>query len=194
MSRIIAVQVEKCLACKSCELECAIAHSAARELYGANQESPQPRARVTVVAAGAATVPLQCRQCEDAPCVAVCPSRALRKPDPDSPVVTQPELCIGCKSCVLVCPFGVIAVGPGGKAIIKCDLCLERLERGQEPACVAACPTHALSLREVEEIAAEHRRTAAREMATALLYNQGALQAGLGATEDDGNGEREPRG
>jgi carbon-monoxide dehydrogenase iron sulfur subunit len=177
---MIAVDVEKCLACKSCELACAIAHSVARELLGATQERPQPRARVMVMAAGEMAIPLQCRQCEDAPCVAVCPAQALQKPAPDSPVTTRPELCIGCKSCVLVCPFGVISVGAEGKAIIKCDLCLERLEQGEEPACVAACPTHALSLKEVEEIAAEHRRAAAAEMVAALGRTRQSLRAALG--------------
>ena len=185
MSRIITVEVEKCLACKSCELECAVAHSVARELLAASLESPSPRARVTVVSTGQMAIPLQCRQCEDAPCVAVCPAGGLHKPGPDSPVVTESELCIGCKSCVLVCPFGVIALGPAGKAIIKCDLCIERLEQGQAPACVGACPTHALSLREVEEIAADHRRTTAAEIVAALDRNRDTLKAALRWLETD---------
>lgn len=164
MSRMIVVDVEKCLGCKSCELECAVAHSLARELLGAMGESPAPRARVTVMMEGGLPIPLQCRHCEDAPCVAVCPSGALVKPSLDSPVLTRAELCIGCKSCVLVCPFGVISMGADGKSVIKCDLCLERLEQGEQPACVAACPTHALSLCEAEEVAAARRRAAAREV------------------------------
>ncbi len=179
MSCIIAVDAEKCMACKSCELECAVAHSVARELLAAAVESPAPRARVTVMGVAGMAIPLQCRHCEDAPCVAICPSQALQKPETSSPVITRAELCIGCKSCVLVCPFGVISMGADGKSVIKCDLCIERLEEGQQPACVVACPTHALSLQEVEAVAIHHRRAAAAEMVAALDRTRRSLRAAL---------------
>jgi len=179
MARLIAVEIEKCLACKSCELACAVAHSTARELLAALGESPRPRARVTVMAAGEMAVPLQCRHCEDAPCIAICPTGALQKSDPEAPVTTRPELCIGCKSCLLVCPFGVISLSAEGKAVIKCDLCWERLEQGRQPACVDACPTRALRLCDIEEIAAERRRSAAQEVAAGVEGRRRSLRAGL---------------
>jgi Fe-S-cluster-containing dehydrogenase component len=80
---------------------------------------------------------------------------------------------------MLVCPFGVITLGSEGHAIIKCDLCLERLEQGEQPACVAGCPTHALKLTEVEEVTAERRRAAATEIATALDRNRATLKAAM---------------
>jgi len=102
-------------------------------------------------------VPLQCRHCEDAPCVAVCPTGALHREDEEGPVLIDSELCVGCKMCVVVCPFGVITMSRD-KAIIKCDLCIDRLEQGQEPACVAACPTGALRLEEAAEVAHDARQ------------------------------------
>jgi carbon-monoxide dehydrogenase iron sulfur subunit len=133
-----------------------------KELLGAVQENAA--ARVAVVSAGDMAVPLQCRHCEDAPCVLVCPTGALKKPVTQGPVTLDDQLCIGCKSCILVCPFGVINLGQKRKAIIKCDLCIERLEEGLQPACVEACPTGALRFGKLEEFMMEARRRAAQQM------------------------------
>ena len=166
MPRVIAVEIDRCLGCHSCELACALAHSSAASLYEALQQRPLPQPRVAVLAAGEGALPLQCRHCEDAPCVVICPTKAMQKPDPEGPVTIDHELCIGCKSCILVCPFGVIAMSADGKTIIKCDMCIERLERGEEPACVSACPTRSLALMDVEAVAARAReRTVAAALA-----------------------------
>jgi len=122
MPRVIAVDVDRCMGCHSCEIACAVAHSDGKTLFAAIQEEPLPQPRVSVLAAGEMAVPLQCRHCEDAPCVEICPTKALQKPDPEGPVTIDQELCIGCKSCIMVCPFGVITMSADGKTIIKCDL------------------------------------------------------------------------
>lgn len=157
MKGILVVSAERCLGCKSCELACAVEHSKSRDIFEAIQEYPAPRSRVDVQQGRDFAVPLQCRQCEDAPCVAVCPTKALCRSDTDSPVVIEDELCIGCKWCVLACPFGVITLDGRSHAIIKCDQCFERLERGEMPACVVSCPTKALQFRSLEDIVAEKR-------------------------------------
>jgi carbon-monoxide dehydrogenase iron sulfur subunit len=160
---MIVVDPARCLACRSCELACAVAHSRAKTLMGAICESPAPESRVSLEVAEDLTLPLQCRHCEDAPCVAVCPTHALSKSEAEGPVLLNQEACIGCKSCVLVCPFGVIHLSRDGKAMIKCDLCIERLEAGRQPACVSACPTGALRFESTAETAEATRRRAARE-------------------------------
>lgn len=152
MKRIVA-NPARCLACRSCELACAMAQVDTDDLVEAIALGAKPR--IYIEAAGKLAVPLQCRHCEDAPCVAVCPSGALSRPGEGEPVLVDPEKCIGCDYCVQACPFGVIRLAPtpsGGKiAAIKCDLCVTRRARGQKPACVAACPTKALAFEEVEE-------------------------------------------
>ncbi len=166
MAKMILVEASKCLGCRSCQLACAVAHSEAQELLAAIAEKARPR--VTVVSVeGQLAVPLQCRQCEAAPCVAICPTGALTKPEADSPVLTNDKLCIGCKSCILVCPFGVISLGGQGRAIIKCDLCRARTATGAEPACVEACPTGALKYGELKEVMIVAQQRAARELSCA---------------------------
>ncbi|MCX8053609.1 MAG: 4Fe-4S binding protein [Armatimonadetes bacterium] len=152
MKGMLVVRVERCLGCKSCETACAVEHSKSKNLYDAIHETPTPRARVNVANGEGFVVPLQCRQCEDAPCVEICPTKSLRRADQDSPVIIDHDLCIGCKWCLIACPFGVIALDERSRTVVKCDQCFERLERGELPACVSACPTRALSFETVEEI------------------------------------------
>lgn len=166
----IWVEFEKCLACKTCEIECALAHCEVSEIREAVKQGLRPAHRVSVVSVGTeAAMPIQCRHCEDAPCVLVCPSGALSKAGPDQAVLLDYEKCIGCKSCVIVCPFGAVTVGPDGRTVVKCDLCIARLQQGQQPACVSACPTKALHFGEIDEYAKEARKRAARQMLEALL-------------------------
>ena len=133
-------------------MQCAVVHSKSKDLKQAISEWPRPKSRVNVELAMEMAVPLQCRHCEDAPCVKVCPSKALEKPQLESPVLIKDELCIGCKWCILVCPYGVISMDKTGKALIKCDFCIERLKLGEEPACVESCPTGALQFRSIKEL------------------------------------------
>ena len=164
MRKVIMVNIERCLSCKSCEIACALAHCRSGVLEEAIKERPRPQKRVTVEAVGEYGVPMQCRHCEDAPCISVCPTGAIHRPDADGPVLIEQEKCIGCKFCVMVCPFGVMNVSSDGKVAVKCDLCIERTKAGLEPACVMACPTGALKLVEEKEAAAKKRRRAAEEL------------------------------
>ena len=157
MKGMIIVKAHRCLGCKACEIACAVEHSASRDLYEAIRESPTPSPRVDVAQGEGFVVPLQCRQCEDAPCIEICPTKALARADADSPVIVDQDLCIGCKWCVIACPFGVITVDEKSRTVVKCDQCFERLERGEKPACVSSCPTGALEFKTIDEILAEKR-------------------------------------
>jgi anaerobic carbon-monoxide dehydrogenase iron sulfur subunit len=157
---VIVIDVEKCLACKTCELECAVAHSHAKDLADSMNESPRPSARVSVVGAEDFAFPLQCRHCEDAPCIKICPTKAIARLGDDQPVLIDQDKCIGCKWCVMVCPFGVIEMDDDRRVLIKCDLCTERLGEGELPACVAGCPTHAIQYKPLAEVVASRKKKA----------------------------------
>ena len=72
----------------------------------------------------------------------VCPTGALDRADPADAVAVAQTRCVGCDWCALACPYGVIQVARHG--VVKCDECLQRAARGEDPACVVACPTGAL--------------------------------------------------
>ncbi len=158
MNGMIFVDVGKCLACKSCELHCAIEHSKSKDLCKAIYECPLPESRVKVKSEAGFSAPLQCRQCADAPCIKVCPSKAIDRQDIDQPVLINHERCIGCKLCIVACPFGVIKMSRSGKAAIKCDMCFDRLKKGAFPACVIACSSKALKFKTLEEVGKEKRK------------------------------------
>jgi len=166
------VNIEKCLACKSCEIACAVVHSKSGVLEEAVAESPRPQRMVTVEAAGEFAVPLQCRHCEDAPCISVCPTAAIHREEVDGPVLIEQDKCIGCKYCLVVCPFGVIELSRDGKAMVKCDLCYERAKTGQIPACVEACPTKALKFGSEKDLAAGKRQRAAQDIVSSTQKNK----------------------
>ncbi len=164
MAKVIVVNESRCLACKSCEIACAMAHTEAETLVEAIRAERPPRARVHVEPLGDHGVPLQCRHCEDAPCIAICPTGAINRAGEGQPVLLDQDRCIGCKFCTIACPFGVIEVSPDGRAMIKCDLCVDRTRAGEPPACVAACPTGALEFVELDDYLRRRRREAIRRI------------------------------
>jgi carbon-monoxide dehydrogenase iron sulfur subunit len=165
MRKVIVVDEERCLGCKSCVIQCAMAHTDAKTLVEALGLEQRPQARVHVEPVGEYAMPLQCQHCEDAPCVSVCPTKAIAfGPDGNPPVLMDRDRCIGCRFCVVVCPFGVIDMSRDGKVAVKCDLCVRRTEAGEEPACVAGCPTGALEFSDVEEYLRIRRREAVERL------------------------------
>lgn len=119
-------------------------------------------------------VSLACMHCGDAPCIGVCPTRALSKRADSGVVVVTPDLCIGCHACATVCPFGAPQF-PEGALMRKCDLCVARVSSGLEPACVRTCPTKALGFGAVEKLTAE--KASAASVKLILSYNPNLNQS-----------------
>jgi Fe-S-cluster-containing dehydrogenase component len=86
---------------------------------------------------------LRCNHCDDAPCVRICPVRALIK-RPDGIVDVDREACIGCRACMQACPYDALYVNEDLGTVEKCHFCAHRVEKGLEPACVVVCPERAI--------------------------------------------------
>lgn len=144
--RKVYVKEEVCMGCHLCEVYCQLKHARTKDLVKAfKRESPPPLPRLRVDEGGVVSLSVRCQQCEDAPCVQACLTGALSR-DPESRLVKVDEdKCIGCWTCVLVCPLAAIKPDTEQKLALKCDLC-----QGEEiPVCVANCPNEALVCVEV---------------------------------------------
>jgi Fe-S-cluster-containing dehydrogenase component len=104
----------------------------------------------------------RCNQCEDAPCVAACPTQAMYR-RADGIVDFDKSACIGCKACMAACPYDAIFINPQDHSAEKCNMCAHRLDLGLEPACVTACPTGAILVGDVTDPGSEVARVIGRE-------------------------------
>lgn len=139
MNKIILIDHEKCVGCRTCEMVCSLSH---------DKEINPFHSRIKVITSKDTVrfIPINCRQCEDAPCVEVCPTSAISHDKELSIININYDRCIGCRSCVYVCPFGAMAFHSTKKAVVKCDLC------GGEPLCVKFCAYGALKYIESDEL------------------------------------------
>lgn len=105
MNRFVIAEPDKCIGCRTCEVACVLAHPTGAE----NDLTPENfRPRLRLVKGLKLTAPVQCRQCENAPCVNVCPTNALVYSADTVQLIK--ERCIGCQTCVLACPFGAMEI------------------------------------------------------------------------------------
>lgn len=161
LQKEIFVRIDHCTGCHSCEVACAVEHSISKSLFTAISETPVPRKRLYIEAAEGYNIPLLCRHCEDAPCARACLTGALSQDTLTRVVSHDPNKCIGCWMCTMVCPYGVIGRLKEQRLAVKCDRCPDR----DRPACVAACPTRALVYTEEEAFSGTVRSRAASQVA-----------------------------
>ena len=93
---------------------------------------------------------MRCNQCEDAPCMAICPTSALFRSD-NGVVDFQDDDCIGCKSCMNACPYDALYINPETNTAHKCNMCNHRLEQDLEPSCQIVCPTEAIIIGDLDD-------------------------------------------
>ena len=135
----VYVNEEWCLGCHLCEYNCAYANSGIADMVKALKDKPiYPRIRVEED--GRITYAVSCRHCEDPLCVKGCISGALHVED--GVVTIDHDKCVGCYTCVLLCPYGAVMPDGEGKAAQKCQLCTDN-QMGA-PACVKGCPNRAI--------------------------------------------------
>lgn len=147
MKRIL-VREEVCMGCGLCEVHCLVQHSKSKDIIKAyKKEYPKPLSRVRVEISKPSSFAVQCRHCEDPPCVVACLSGAMHVDEETGLVVHDAEKCMGCWTCIMVCPYSAVKMDVSGRRVIaKCDFCPDL----DVPACVANCPNEALVYREVK--------------------------------------------
>lgn len=139
----VSHDVKKCIGCRACEAHCKVQNNVAR---GANYCK-----MITIPPRMSSGVPrfefvyMACFHCEKPWCVTACPTGAMQRRDKDGIVFVDSNLCVGCKACITACPWGVPQWDESTGKVGKCNLCMDRVDQGLEPACVAKCVTDALS-------------------------------------------------
>jgi anaerobic carbon-monoxide dehydrogenase iron sulfur subunit len=102
---------------------------------------------IKVEQSGYVSFALQCRHCDDAPCIEACMTGAMHRDAETGAVLCDAEKCVGCWMCIMVCPVGAVARGANQQVASKCDLCIGVAT----PVCVANCPNEAIVLEEDDE-------------------------------------------
>ena len=134
----VYVNEEWCLGCRLCEYNCAYANSGLKDMVAALKDK-KIFPRIRVEGEDRITFAVSCRHCTDPICVKSCIAGAISKRD--GVVRIDRNKCVGCLTCVLVCPYGALAPGEDG-IMQKCELCLDN--SCGAPACVTGCPNRAI--------------------------------------------------
>jgi len=138
----IYIKEEYCIGCRLCEIYCQVKHSKSKKIIKAfKTEQADMLPMVLVEEIGHNSFAIQCRHCPDAPCASACISGAMARNESSGVVTCDEDRCVGCWSCIMVCPYGVIRRKISERKIAsKCDLC----EDEEVPVCVSNCPNEAL--------------------------------------------------
>ena len=154
MAKALYIDYQKCTGCRTCELVCAVQHDGC---------SNPTRSRIKVVKweSRGLYIPMSCQQCQDAPCLNICPVKAISKDDRMGRVMVDYDVCIGCRSCVAICPFGAMGYNVIDKRVFKCDLC------DGDPQCVRFCDVNAVSLVDENDVSLLKTRSAAERISHA---------------------------
>ncbi len=149
MEYALIVNTEECVGCNACEVACKQEHNlpVGPRWIRVRPDSPREiegklQLRYVVT---------HCMHCSRPPCKDVCPVEAISKRE-DGIVLIDEELCTGCKDCIEACPLGVMQFDVEKGVVQKCDLCVDRLDRGLQPACVTTCPGHCIYSGDIKEI------------------------------------------
>lgn len=130
------IDTRKCIGCHSCSVACKAEFDVP---LGATRSWVEYTEKGTYPNVSRHFLPRLCNHCRHAPCVSVCPTGATYKRSQDGIVVVDSGLCIGCKYCILACPYDARYLNPVTRVVDKCDFCIHRVEKGLEPACVNSC-------------------------------------------------------
>jgi len=154
-TRAILVDVTKCIGCRSCEQACKQIHGFPLD----TEAKLSPTALTVVEERGDHFVRRMCMHCQDPACASACLVGALKK-TAAGPVTYDGAKCIGCRYCLVACPFSVPRYEWSKLVpyVKKCDMCAARQAKGEQPACVEACPVQASIVGNRDDILDEAQR------------------------------------
>lgn len=175
MRYAMAIDIKRCTGCNSCSVACKVENNLPNEIWwnriltvgGEKMDSPKgtfPNLKMQFL-------PINCQHCENPSCVKACPVGATYKRKEDGIVIQDYDKCIGCRYCMVACPYsgvrqfnwkepeyaidgemGDISVTPHQyNTVEKCTFCTHRLAEGLLPACIETCPTRARTFGNIDD-------------------------------------------
>jgi Fe-S-cluster-containing dehydrogenase component len=167
----MAVDLRTCVGCTACVVACQtendVAQGLARDWIVTELFGTFPNLALEIRSE-------RCNHCEDAPCVAACPTGASFV-GPGGTVQVDPDRCTGCKACVAACPYGARFVDPRTNTVDKCTFCVHRRDDpgGWTTACQQACPTESIHFGDLNDSDSEITRLLATRKWHTLLPQAG---------------------
>ncbi len=134
MEKVLQVDIEKCVGCRTCEVACSLKNAG---------ESNPTRSRIRVIRYEKTGlfhnyVPMVCQQCSNPLCMEACPVNSISRNMETGALEVDPDTCVGCRVCSMACPIGGVSIDPATDVAFKCDLC------GGDPECVKYCYPEAI--------------------------------------------------
>jgi Fe-S-cluster-containing dehydrogenase component/formate-dependent nitrite reductase membrane component NrfD len=170
MTRLgFALLSDSCIGCHACTVACKSEHDVP---LGVNRTWVKYIETGSFPNTGRSFSVMRCNQCDDAPCMTICPTKALFRA-PNGVVDFDDDNCIGCKSCMNACPYDALYINPETNTAHKCNFCNHRVEVGLEPACVVVCPTQAIVTGDLDDPDSAVSRIVARDQVAVRSPEQG---------------------
>lgn len=166
----LAVDLKKCVRCRTCYIVCKVLHNIPNQF-----EIGRKYTRVKLVEPEVGSYPAvrrfffpsHCMHCDDAPCVTVCPTGASFRRE-DGVISFDPKKCIGCKYCIVACPYQARYFNHETGIVDKCDFCEDRISQGKKPYCVEKCVGNAITFGDLDDPNSEVSRMITESGAIAL--------------------------
>ncbi len=170
MTRLgFALLSDSCIGCHACTVACKSEHDVP---LGVNRTWVKYIETGSFPNTGRSFSVMRCNQCDDAPCMTICPTHALFRA-PNGVVDFDDDNCIGCKSCMNACPYDALYINPETNTAHKCNFCNHRVEVGLEPACVVVCPTQAIVTGDLDDPESAVSKIVARDQVSVRSPEQG---------------------
>jgi len=166
-----AIDLRKCIGCHACTIACKAEHEIP---IGVNRCWVKTVEKGTFPATRRFFFPVLCNQCDEAPCARICPTNALFK-RPDGIVDLHGDVCVGCRACMVACPYDQLFIDPNTRTAEKCNFCANRVENELLPACVSVCPTECRIFGDLDDPTSELARIAHLEAVTVRKPEKGTI-------------------